>query len=148
MSSVSLVSKHEHSVCVSDLNDTLQVRADAVVGRVVYQHGFCIGIFFYRFFYVLHRHTKGYAKPFVSPRVYINGHSSAHHKCVDSAAVDVARHYYLFARFAGGEHHSLHSGGGTVDDEKCVLCAESLCRKLLGVLYYACGVTEVIEIFH
>ena len=148
MSSVSFVSKHEHSVCVSDLNDPPDIRADAVIGGVVHQHGFCVGVFFNCFFNVLDTHSKRYAEAFVSSGVYINGHSSANHQRIYRTAVNVSWHDYLFTCFAGGENHRLHSGGRSVYYKKGVLSAESLCRKLLSVFDDACGVTEVVKVFH
>ena len=148
MSAVSFVGKHQHSVLVGDVHDPPDIRTYAVIGRVIHQHGFCVGVFFNCFFNVLNRHTKRYTKLFVSPGVYVYRHSSADNKGIYCASVDVSGHNYLFPRLAGCKNHSLHSGGGAVDYKKGIMSAKSLCRKAFSLLYDPGGVTEVIKIFH
>ena len=145
MCSVRLVRKKIHSVCVCKIGYLLNIRAYSVIGRIIYKYRLCVGVFEYRLFNILDRHSQRYAQLLVYSGINVNRHRSAENKRIYRTAVYVTGHYYLLATLCNGKRHSLHCGCRSVYYKECVLCAESLCGYLFRFFYYGNRVTEVIE---
>ena len=96
------VNEYSHTVFVSDTDDTAEVRAYSVIGRVVDKYGFRIGVCLYCGFDITDGHSERDTEALVYSRVYINRHCAAEDKRIYRTSVDVSRHYYLIPRFADG----------------------------------------------
>ena len=81
-------------------------------------------------------------------RVDVHRLGAAEHQRVDDAAVDVPGQNDLFPLFAGGQHHALHCGGGSVHHEKGVFSAEGLSGQLLSLLDDGNRVAQVVQGLH
>ena len=148
MRAVRLVREDAHPRRVGELHDLHEVRADAVVGGVVHEHGLRGGVLRDRLRHVLHAHPERDAEALVRAGVHVHGNRPAHHERVDGAAVHVAREDDLVARRAGGHDHRLHGRRGAVDHEERIIRAERLGREALRVADHRHGMPEVVERLH
>ena len=145
---VGLVGQAEHAVVVGHFGDGLDVRADAVIGGVVHQHGLGVGMFFNGVLHVLPAHTQGDAQPVVAGGVHIDGHRAAEHHGTHDAAVDVPGQDDFLPPLGHGENHGLHRGGGAAHHQKGVGCAKGLGGQLLGLPDDGDRVAEVVQGLH
>ena len=145
---VRLVRKAQHPRRVRHVHDGPQVRADAVIGRVVHQHRHRLRVLADRLLDRLPRHAQRDAQPLIHLGVDVHGHRAAQHQRVDHAAVHVARQYDLVAALAGRQHHALHRAGRAAHHQKRVRCAEGLRRQLLRLANDRHRVAQVVQRLH
>ena len=145
---VGLVGEAEHPGVVGHLDDGTQIRADAVIGGVVHQHGHGVGVLLDGFCHLLPLHAQRDAEALVHFGIDIDRHCAAEHQCVQHAAVDVAGENDLVAPLADGQHHALHRAGGAAHHQKSVCCAESVGGQLLGLPDDRYRVAEIVQRFH
>ena len=148
MGSVRLVRENEHARRVRDLHDLDEVRADAVVGRVVDEDRLGVRMRGDRLLHVLDAHAERDAEALVRARVDVDGDRAADDERVDGAAVHVARQDDLVAGAAAGHDHRLYGGGGAVHHEERVVRAERLGGELLGLLDDGNRVAQVVQGLH
>ena len=130
------------------LHDLHEVRANAVVGRVVDENRLGRGMLGNRLLHVRDAHSERNTEPLVLPGIDVRGNRAADDKRVDRAAVDVARQNNLVPRRAGGHDHRLHRRGRPVHHEECIVRPEGLRREGLGVLDDRDGMPQVVERLH
>ena len=82
---MSFICQHLHSFFVGQLYDAPQVRADSIVGGVIYQNRYSIRIFFNRFFHLMNIHSKRNSQISVYFRIYINRNCPAKYQGINSA---------------------------------------------------------------
>ncbi len=133
---------------VSELGNPSEVRADAVIGGIIYHNRLCIGVIADSLFDLRDRHSEGDTELLVDVGVDVYRHGSGEDKSVYSASVDVSGHDYLVALLAGVHYHALDCRGSSADHEECICSLESLSREHFRVLDDGDGVAEVIEGLH
>ena len=148
MRAVRLVREHLHAGRVRELHDFTDIRADAVVGRVVDED--CLGgrMLFDCLFDVRDRHAERNAQTVVHLRIDIDRDSAGEHERVDDAAVHVARQNDLVAALHDREYHRLHAARRAANHEEGVRRAERIGRQLLRLADDARRVTQVVERLH
>jgi hypothetical protein len=62
--------------------------------------------------------------------------------------MNVSRHDYFIAFFAGGKHHALNRGCCAAHHQECVACAERICRKLFSILDHRHRMGQIIKRLH
>ena len=148
MRAVGFVREDHHAVGVREADDGPEVRADAVVGRVVDEDGFGVGVAADGLLHLFHAHAERDAEGVVHLRVDVDGDGAAENEGVDGAAVDVARHDDLVAAADGREDHGLDGRGGAADHEEGVRGVEGFGGKGFGVLDDGDGMAEIVEHLH
>ena len=148
MGSVRLVRENEHARRVRDLHDLDEVRADAVIGRVIDENRLRIRIRRDGLLHVGDGHAERNAQPLVTPRIDVDRHGAVHHERVDGAAMDVSRQDDLVAAIRRSPDHGLHGRGRAVHHEERVIGPEKLGGETLGVFDDGNRVAEVIERLH
>ena len=143
-----LVGQDAHPRGVREAHDLGEVRADAVVRRVVDEYRLCGRMRGDRPLHVLDAHAERDADAFLLPGVDVDGHRAAHDERVDRTAVHIARQYYLVARRARRHDHRLHRRRRAVHHEERVVRAERLGREALRLAYDRYGVRQVVERLH
>ena len=146
--SVRFVRKAQHTVLMGELYNLLQIGADAVIGGVVYQNCFGIGIGKDCFFYFGYLHAKRDTQTGVTFGVHINRNGAAQNHRAHNAAVDIAGKDNLFAAFCNRKHHRLNGGGGSAHHQKGVGSAECLRGQLLGFFDNRNRMAQVIKRLH
>ena len=129
-------------------DDFPQVRADAVIGRVVDQDRLGRGVFFDRFFHIRDRHAQRDAQPVVHLRVDIDRDGAGQHQRVDDRAVHIAGQDDLVPTADDRQHHGLHAGGRAADHQEGVRRAEGVGGEFLGFAYDAHRVAQVVQRLH
>ena len=145
---VGLVRQAEHARVMGHADNGPQIRAYAVVGRVVYQHGHRMGVLPDGPGQALPCHAQGYAQGLIHVGVDVHGHRAAEHQSVDDAAVHVAGEDDLIPPLAGGEHHALHGAGGAPHHQEGVGRAEGVRRQLLCLPDDGYRVAQVVQGLH
>ncbi len=148
MSPVRLIHQHLHAVLMGKLYNLPEVGTDAVVGGVIHQDRLGVRMLGNGTAHILQRHSQRNSQSLVDARIDVNRHSAAHHQGIDGTAVHVPGHDNLLPCLAHRHDHSLHRGGGAVDNEESMLRTEGLRCQLFRVPYHRNRVTEVVQWFH
>ena len=148
MRAVRLVREHLHTGRVRELDNFSDVRADAVVGRVVDEHRLRGRVLLDGGLDVRDRHAERNAQPVVHLRIDIDRYRAGEHERVDDAAVHVARENDLVAALHDREYHRLHAARRAADHEEGVRRAERIGRQLLRLADDARRVAQVVERLH
>ena len=90
MRAMCLIRQNLHAMRVRQLHDFRQIRADAIVSRVIHQNRAGIRILADRLVHLLHTHTKRNAKPLIHLRIHIYRMRAAQNHGVDDTAVYIA----------------------------------------------------------
>ena len=143
-----LVGEHHHAVLVCEANDLAQVRADAVVRRIVGEHGLRVGMAPDGVLDFLDAHAERDAEGVVHLRIDVDRHCAAEDQRVDGAAVHIARHDDFVAAADGRQHHRLHGRRRAADHEERMCRAKGLRRELLRIADDRDGMTEIVEHLH
>ena len=148
MRAVRLISEHLHARRVRKPYDFPNVRADAVIGRVVDEHRLRGRVLLNGGLHIRDRHAERNAKPVVHLRVDVNRNRTGQHQCVDNAAVYVARQDNFVAAFDNGQNHRLYAGSRAAHHEEGVRRAERIGGQLFGLADNAGRVAQVVERLH
>ena len=148
MRAVRLVRKHLHTRRVRQFDDLADVRADAVIGRVVDEHRLRGRVLLDGGLDVRDRHSERNAQTVVHLRIDVDGNCAGEHERVDNAAVHVARQNDLVAALHDREYHRLHAARRAADHEEGVRRAERIGRQLLRLADDARRVAQVVERLH
>ncbi len=148
MRAVRLIGQHLHARRVREPYDFPNVRADAVVGRVIDEHRLGGRMLLNSGLHVRDRHAERNAQPVVHLRVDVNRNRAGQHECVDDAAVYVARQNDLVAAFDHGEDHRLYAARRAAHHQEGVRRTERIRRQLLGLADNAGRVAQVVERLH
>ena len=148
MRTVSFVRQHAHAVCVGQLHDASQIRADAVIRRIVHEDSLRVRIGLDGALHVGKRHAQRDAELRIDARINIDRHGTAQHERIDGTAVHIARHDDLIAPFAHAQDHGLHGAGRSADHEESMCCTEGLRCQHLGVVDDGPRVAGVVEWLH
>ena len=143
-----LIGEAEHAGIMGHTHDGAKVTADAIVGRVVYQHGDRLRMLGDGLRHLLTLHAETDAEAGVHLRIHIDRHGTAEHQRVQDAAVYVSRQDDLIAALAGGQHHALYGARRTADHQEGVGCAEGIGRQLLCFPNHRHRMAEIIEGLH
>ena len=98
MRAVGLVSEHLHTMGMGDLDDRLQIGADAVVRWIVNKHRLRIWMRLDRFFHILDLHAERDPQPLVQLWIDVDRLRINEHKRIDDTAVHIARQNDLVSR--------------------------------------------------
>ncbi len=145
---VGLVSQAEHAVVVGHLGDGPDVGADAVIGGIVHQHRFCVGMLLNGGLHILPAHAQRDAQPVVTGGVHIDRHRAAQHHGPHDAAVDISRQDDLLPPLGHREDHGLHRGGGAAHHQKGMGRSKSLGRQLLRLPDDGDRMAQVVQRLH
>ena len=115
VSAVGLIGQTQHPGVVGQLDDGPEIGTDAVIGGIVDQHGFGVGVAADGVGHLTGPHPQGDAQAAVTLGIDINGNRAAENQSAHDAAVDVAGQNDFVAPLDGGEHHALDGGGGAAD---------------------------------
>ena len=148
MRAVRLISEHLHACRVREPYDFPNVRADAVIGRVVDEHRLCGRVLFNGGLHIRDRHAERNAKPVVHLRVDVNRNRAGQHQCVDDAAVYVARQDDLVSALDNGQDHRLYAARRAAHHQEGVRRTERIRRQLLGLADNAGRVAQIVERLH
>ena len=148
MRAVRLISQHLHARRVREPYNLADVRADAVIGRVVDEHRLRGRVLFNSSLHVRDRHAERNAQPVVHLRVDVNRNRTGQHERIDDAAVYVARQNNLVAAFDHGEDHRLYAARRAAHHQEGVRRTERIRRQLLGLADNAGRVAQIVERLH
>ena len=148
MRAVRLIGQHLHACRVREPYDFPNVRADAVVGRVVDEHRLCGRVLLNSGLHVRDRHAERNAQPVIHLRVDINRNRTGQHECVDDAAVHVARQDDLVSALYHRQDHRLYAARRAAHHQEGVRRTERIRGKLLGLADNAGRVAQIVEWLH
>ena len=148
MRAVRLIRKKHHAVRMSEIGDGADVRAYAVICRVVDEDCLRVRIFLDRALDIGEPHAKRDAEALIHLRVHIDGYGAGKDHRIDDASMHIARQDDLLAALRRRQDHRLHRARRAPDHEECVRCAESFCRQLLGLAYARHRVAQIVAHLH
>ena len=112
---MSFICQTEHTGIVGHFYNGSQIAANTVVGRVVYQYCYRIGMLGNGLCHLLPLHSQGNTQVVIDFRVDVHGNGTAQDQCVDDAAVDIPGQNDFIAVLTGGQHHALDGTGGSAN---------------------------------
>ena len=145
---VGLVGEHLHAVGVGDLNDGLQIGADAVVGGIVHEHSLGVRMGFDGGAHILHLHPQRNAQTLIHLRIDVDRLRIHQHQRIDDTAVHVARQNDLVARRHHRKNHRLHRRRGAANHQKSRLGFKSVGGKHFSLADHTDRMAEVVQTFH
>ena len=148
MCSVSLISKHLKPIGMCQLTDSLDIRTDSIVGRIIDQNSNSTRVCKYRLLNLLLGDTEHYTYSGIYLGIYIHRNCAAEYHHIDYTLMDVSRHDNLIARLAHGQHHVLNRRCSPSDHEKGMLSAERIGCKLLSLLNHRHRMTQIVKRLH
>ena len=148
MGAVCLVHQTLHSMAVCQCNNAPQVGTDAVVGGVVDQHRFGIGILLDGFFYLGQLHSKRDAQTFITFGVDIYRNGTAQYHGAHHTAVDVAGQDDFFSALCDRKYHRLYGRGGAAHHQKGMGGAKGVGSQLLGFSNDRNRMAQIIQRLH
>ena len=126
-----LICQTKHSCPVSHIHNCPEVRADSIIGGVVHQNGYCIGMLLNSLCHLLPFHSQRNAQSVIHLRIHINRNRATQYQCIDYAPVDISGKNDFISPLAGSQYHTLHRTGGSAHHQKSMGCSKSLCRQFL-----------------
>ena len=148
MRAVRFVDDDLHAVGMREFYDAADVTADTVVGRIVDEDGFRVGILKDRFFHVGELHAESDAQLLMGARIDIDRDGAAQDHRVDDASVDISRDDDLIASGRDGKYHCLNGRGRAANHKESGSCSKCFRRELLGFLNDGDRVAEVVQGLH
>ena len=130
------------------MDDCPQIRANAVVGRIVHKHCHSVRIFSDHLFHLGYPHPKRDTKMMIHIRIDIHRLCSAKHKRIDDAPVDVSGKDNLISLLTTGQYHALYCRRGPAHHQKCMGRPECFGCQFLCLFDHGNWMTKIVQRFH
>ena len=142
------IHQRHHAMRMRQFYNGTQVRADTVIGRVIYKYCRCVRMLQDRLFHLGQLHTERDTDMIIHLRIDIHRLRPAQYQRIDHAAVHITRQDDLISRLAGREHHALYRRGGPAYHKVRMIRPKRICCQLFRLIDHRDRMAEIVQRFH